>query len=327
MMKSCSLDMSRPVSRCKWKEVLGYDDEHSSARHSRSQSTSTSTSTSSHQSSTYSWSPQIIFQPSLPTYPRLPRDITFFRSRHDILLAPSSPAPSSNDLKPLPPPPHLFYITVQRPSSSESSPSPSPSSSFSGKSTFSSSNYKQHVGRPDLILHSGPSKANTVISYAKFLPETGETEITLCPPAPKAVSANFSTLDLPLPSSDDIGHSRSPSTSTSSSLTSYSSTSSTSTSSCERRRRRTGFRTETLIPSHPHLFQATNHTFHHAHPSSSKRERFEWRYTSGPFLRENDRGRESGGLKLVRCETGEVVAVYAGLGEGADRDRKRSTLR
>jgi hypothetical protein len=26
----------------------------------------------------------------------------------------------------------------------------------------------------------------------------------------------------------------------------------------------------------------------------------------------------------VRCATGEVVAVYAGLGEGADRDKKRN---
>ncbi len=44
------------------------------------------------------------------------------------------------------------------------------------------------------------------------------------------------------------------------------------------------------------------------------RERFEWRYTSGPFVRTIDSAKESGGLKLIRTSTGDVVAVYAGLG-------------
>jgi hypothetical protein len=44
-------------------------------------------------------------QTTYPSYPRFPKDITFFRSKSDILLSPSPPAPSTNDLKPLPPPP------------------------------------------------------------------------------------------------------------------------------------------------------------------------------------------------------------------------------
>ncbi|CZR64204.1 uncharacterized protein PAC_14102 [Phialocephala subalpina] len=279
--------MSRSTAGSKWKEVLGFDDEHSSSRHSRTISSSTTSTPHS---------PLLIYQPTQPSYPRFPRDITFFRSRSDILLSPSSPAPSPNDLKPLPAPPHLFYITVQRESSSGES-----------------------IGRPDLILHSGPSKANTVLSYAKFHQVTPDTELTLCPAVPKAVSANFSTLDvnfsLPNP------HSRSNSTSTSTS----NSTSSSSGSSVSRERR-TKFHTETLTPSSGALFSTEKHTFHHTLPHTSPpiRERFEWRYTSGPFLRPGDRGRESGGLKLLRCSTGDVVAVYAGLGEGGDRDKRRN---
>ncbi|KAF8857101.1 hypothetical protein BDZ45DRAFT_727012 [Acephala macrosclerotiorum] len=280
--------MSRSTSGSKWKEVLGFDDEHSSSRHSRNTS-STSTSTP--------YSPQLIYQPTPPTYPRFPRDITFFRSRSDILLSPSSPAPSPNDLKPLPAPPHLFYITVQRESSSSES-----------------------IGRPDLILHSGPSKANTVLSYAKFHQITPETELTLCPAVPKAVSANFSTLDLNL--SLPNPHSRSSSTSTSTTT----STSSSSSGSSVGRERRTKFHTEALTPSSGSLFSVEKHTFHHTLPHTSPpiRECFEWRYTSSPFLRPGDRGRESGGLKLVRCSTGDVVAVYAGLGEGGGIDKRKN---
>ncbi|KUJ14635.1 uncharacterized protein LY89DRAFT_686322 [Mollisia scopiformis] len=292
-------------SGSKWKEVLGFDDEYTSSRHSRKQSTSTSSS----QPSNSLWSPQLIYQPTPPSYPRLPRDITFFRSRSDILLSPSSPAPSPNDLKPLPAPPHLFYITVQR-------------EYYPNSSNSSTSSAGTSIGRPDLILHSGPCKANTVLSYAKFHPLTEDTELTLCPAVPKAVSANFSTLDVTFPLPNQ--HSRSNSTSTSDS-TSNSTTSST-TSSTRERERRTKFHTETLTPSNGSLFSAEKHTFHHTLPCSSPpiRERFEWRYSGGPFLRPGDRGRESGGLKLVRCTTGDVVAVYAGLGEGGDRDKRKN---
>jgi len=204
-------------------------------------------------------------QPTYPAYPRFPKDITFFRFKSDILLSPSSPAPSANDLKPLPAPPHLFYITIQK---------DHPSSPIS-------------TARPDIILHSGPSKASTLLCLAKFHSVTQSTDITLCPPAPKPISANFSRTNFSLPIGNRSGD--------------------------EKTSSRPKFKFEVLSPSGG-IFTTEKYSFCHTLPRTSVRERFEWRYTSGPFLRTLESARESGGLKLIRTNTGDVVAVYAGLG-------------
>lgn len=47
-------------------------------------------------------------------------------------------------------------------------------------------------------------------------------------------------------------------------------------------------------------------------PSAGRRERFEWRNSSSPAVR-NLEGRRKGS-KFVRVSTGEVLAVYAGAG-------------
>jgi hypothetical protein len=210
-------------------------------------------------------------QTDYPSYPRFPKDITFFRSKSDILLSPSAPAPSKNDLKPLPPPPHLFYITIQK---------DNPTSPIS-------------TSRPDIILHSGPEKASTVLSLAKFHSVTQATDITLCPPAPKSTSANFSRTSFSLP----IQTGRS-----GSGLEVHSPT-----------KDRPTFKFEVLTPSGG-IFTTEKYSFCHTLPRTQEKERFEWKYTSGPFVRTVESTRESGGLKLIRSSTGDVVAVYAGLG-------------
>lgn len=204
-------------------------------------------------------------QSTYPAYPRFPKDITFFRSKSDILLSPSSPAPSQNDLKPLPAPPHLFYITIQK---------DNPTSPIS-------------TARPDIMLHSGPSKASTVLCLAKFHSVTQATDITLCPPAPKPISSNFSQTNFSLP----VGN----------------------RSEEEKEQNRPKFKFEVLTTSGG-IFTTEKYSFSHTLPRTLVREKFEWRYTSGPFVRTLESARESGGLKLIRMRTGDVVAVYAGLG-------------
>ncbi|PMD42492.1 hypothetical protein L207DRAFT_632255 [Hyaloscypha variabilis F] len=204
-------------------------------------------------------------EPKFPVYPRFPKDITFFRSKSDILLSPSPPAPSKNDLKPLPPPPHLFYITIQK---------DTPTSPLS-------------TSRPDIILHSGAEKSSTPLALAKFHSVTQATDITLCPPSPKSASASFSRTNFSLP----IGR----------------------RSSEESEKARPKFKFEVLTPSGG-IFTTEKYSFCHTLPRTQVRERFEWKYTSGPFVRSVESARESGGLKLVRSSTGDVVAVYAGLG-------------
>lgn len=251
--------MHRSNSRSKWMEVLGFD-EPLSSHGNRSSPGSSLTYSSDGQEPTYELVHHALPSPGCSTYPRFPRDITFFRSRGDVLLSPSSPAPSPNDIKPLPAPPHLFYITIQR----------DPASIIS-------------TARPDLILHSGPSKASTVISFAKFHSVTQMTDITLCPAPPRSVSANFSTTNFSFP--------RPPH---------------------EKQRIRPKFKFEQLAPTGG-IFSAEKHEFCHTLPWSGVRERFEWRHSSGPFVRTIDR--DSGGLKLLRVSTGDVIAVYAGLGQ------------
>ena len=250
-------------SRSKWMDVLGFD-QPVEERGYRSSPGSSPTCSADEQESAYEFVRYPLRSPTYMTYPRFPRDITFFRSRGDILLSPSSPAPSPNDIKPLPAPPHLFYITIQK----------DPSSQIS-------------TARPDLLLHSGPSKASTVISFAKFHSVTQMTDITLCPTPPRSANANFSTTNFSFPRSLPPQ---------------------------ETQRLRPKFKFEQLSPTGG-IFSAEKYEFCHTLPWNNVRERFEWRHTSGPFFRTYDR--DSGGLKLIRVSTGDVIAVYAGLGQSS----------
>ncbi|KAH9214976.1 hypothetical protein DL95DRAFT_501777 [Leptodontidium sp. 2 PMI_412] len=256
--------MHRSNSRSKWMDVLGFD-QPVEARGYQSSPGSSPTYSSDGQESAYGFVRYPLRSPTYATYPRFPRDITFFRSRGDILLSPSSPAPSPNDIKPLPAPPHLFYITIQK----------DPSSMIS-------------TGRPDLLIHSGPSKASTVISFAKFHSVTQTTDMTLCPTPPRSASANFSTPNFSIPRSLP--------------------------QETQKQRMRPKFKFEQLAPTGG-IFSAEKYEFCHTLPWNDVRERFEWRHTSGPFVRTIDR--DSGGLKLIRVSTGDVIAVYAGLGHSS----------
>jgi hypothetical protein len=339
--------MYRSNSRSKWKDVLGFDDEGatlaypsppssppassiysgfreklrpSTARsreksrerepfqrppsresfwsrsHTRSHTNASRTTADSNQSRESFWSRSLsrkasreTFRPDTsqsrpytsPTqanYPRFPKDITFFRSKSDILLSPSAPAPSKNDLKPLPPPPHLFYITIQK---------DTPTSPIS-------------TSRPDIILHSGAEKAATVLALAKFHSVTQATDITLCPPGPKPASANFSRTNFSLPIQTGRGGVEDPVKSPN----------------------RPRFKFEVLTPSGG-IFTTERYSFCHTLPRTGARERFEWKYTSGPFVRTIESARESGGLKLIRSSTGDTVAVYAGLGPSSRASKPR----
>lgn len=80
------------------------------------------------------------------------------------------------------------------------------------------------------------------------------------------------------------------------------------------------YKTERLSPMGG-IFSPEKYAFCHTLPRSFVRERFEWRYSSGPFIRTQDGNKESGGLKLIRVTTGETVAVYAGLGNVGNDER------
>ncbi|TVY52083.1 hypothetical protein LCER1_G007965 [Lachnellula cervina] len=205
-------------------------------------------------------------------YPRLPRDITFYRKKQDFLLAPSPPAPSRGDRKPLPAPPHLFYITIQQ----DESP-------------------WEYTRKPDVILHTNASQKSPILSYVEFHTATMKADITLCPygsdstPPSDSKSTNFA-----FPSPTPIQN--------------------------EANGDLPKFKSERLSPMGG-IFSPEKYAFCHTLPRSFVRERFEWRYSSGPFIRTQDGNKESGGLKLIRVTTGETVAVYAGLGNVSNEER------
>ncbi|KAL2072137.1 hypothetical protein VTL71DRAFT_11480 [Oculimacula yallundae] len=241
--------MHRSDSRTKWMDVLGFDQPVQIRGHRHSPGNSI-TSSSDGQESAYGYVDYPLHSPTYAAYPRLPREITFLRSRGDILLSPSSPAPLPNDIKPLPAPPHLFYISIQK------------------------------DARADLLVHSGPSKVSTVIAFAKFYSVTQITDITLRPTLPRSASINFS---FPYSSQETLKQRAYPKS-----------------------------KFEQLAPTNG-LFGVEKYEFCYTLPWNDVRERFEWRHTSGPFMRSIDR--DSGGLKLIRVSTGNVIAVYAGLGQ------------
>ncbi|KAJ5046532.1 uncharacterized protein L3040_003775 [Drepanopeziza brunnea f. sp. 'multigermtubi'] len=177
-----------------------------------------------------------------------------------MVLRPSFPAvPSASDEPPLLPSPQQFYINIQK-------------------------HPQLNTARPDLILHSGPTKASAIMSFAKFYSMTQLTDITLCPPASSRSPSPITNFSLP----------RSPS------------------AKKLEERNRPKFKFEQLV-STGGLFKAEKFEFSYTLPLSDTRETFEWQHASGFFGRTI--GRDSGGLKLVRASTGDVMAVYVGLGE------------
>jgi len=215
-------------------------------------------------------SPVTLSPGASPPYPRLPRDITFYRKKTDFLLAPSPPAPSRNDRKPLPAPPHLFYITIQQ----DESP-------------------WEYTRKPDVILHTNASQSSMILSYVEFHTATMKADITLCPYGSDSTSGYKST-NFAFPSPPPI--------------------------QAEADGNLPKFKTERLSPLGG-IFSPEKYAFCHTLPRSFVRERFEWRYSSGPFIRTQDGNKESGGLKLIRVTTGETVAVYAGLGNVSSDER------
>ncbi|PBP23066.1 alternative oxidase [Diplocarpon rosae] len=248
--------MQHSKSRAKWMEVLGFDEDHSS-QESRSDPDSSPTYSDDGIEHTDELIRRLLpCPPVYSAYPRLPRNMTFFRSKDDILISASPPAPAQNDMDLLPvPPPQQFYITIQKDTSSAMCP------------------------RPEIALHSGPSKASSVISFAKFHSVTQATSITLCPTPTNAVSkvgmTNFSRPRFPA-----------------------------------KERIRPKFKFEELVPRSG-ILRSERYEFCHSLRGTGKRETFEWRHASGPFTRMVDKN--SGGLRLVRVSTGDVIAVYAGL--------------
>ncbi|KAG9243655.1 hypothetical protein BJ878DRAFT_509775 [Calycina marina] len=100
--------------------------------------------------------------PSQQKFPPMPRDLTFTRTgEQDLLLFPSSPPPSKNDIKPLPDPPALYYVTNQQYDTSPAEFKIPP--------------------KPDLMLHFGPCRQTSIMSFAQFHNSTLASNITLCP--------------------------------------------------------------------------------------------------------------------------------------------------
>jgi hypothetical protein len=121
--------------------------------------------------------------------------------------------------------------------------------------------------------------------------------MTLCPPAPKPLSANFSLMNF-----------------------SYAKSSTSSWPGRELERPR--FQVEPLS-STCGIFTTEKYSFGHTHQRTGVRERFEWRNSSRSFIRSFDEKQETGGLKLVRIRTGDVIAVYAGLGQTKAQNTSR----
>jgi hypothetical protein len=135
------------------------------------------------------------------------------------------------------------------------------------------------------MLHSGPKKSSSIISFADFHQISLSTDIVVCPRSLQDSNrVNPPSFSFPTPISE--GYQSKPGV---------------------------GFKSEKLSLTGG-VFTTEKYAFFHSTLYTRGREKFEWRHSSGPFLRTIDGVRESGGLKLVRIRTGETLAVYAGLG-------------
>ncbi|QSZ32008.1 hypothetical protein DSL72_001577 [Monilinia vaccinii-corymbosi] len=245
---------------------------------------------------------------------RFPRELTFTRnSICDVLLSASSPDPATdNQTAPPSPPPPLFYITIHQ-STSQSAPACPPTG---------------HANNPDIALHSTASPKSPLLAFASFNTVTLITDITTLPPptrprspvTPPSSSSSSSSLPskpiVPPPTTYNLP------TAPGDSLTFGV--------------RSQGYKTEKLVPTGG-IFTSERYAFYHTLPRTFVKEKFEWRQvsssssSSGPHLGLSSIPEEmtskKGGvkMKLMRCSTGETIAVYVGVGmEGcADTERKR----
>ncbi|KAF7876535.1 hypothetical protein EAF04_001624 [Stromatinia cepivora] len=243
---------------------------------------------------------------------RFPRDLTFTRnSISDILLSPSSPpaaSPASNNQKPLPSPPPLFYITIH-----QSTPHNVPALPPPG-----------NPNKPDIALHSTASPNSPLLAFACFNTVTLITDITTLPPPTRPISP------LTPPSSSCL-----PSKSIVPPPTTYNLPTSPGDSLTFGVRSQ-GYKTERLVPTGG-IFTAERYAFYHTLPRTFVKEKFEWRQVSssssssaphvGLAAVPEEMTSKKGGvkLKLMRCSTGETIAVYVGVGneDWADKERKR----
>ena len=367
--------MTRRLFRApKWKAVLGFDDGVPPTRFEPPPSPPYSDDEKDPKSVLF-LPPRSRTHPSQQHFPRMPRDITFTRTGpQDLMLSPSSPAPSRNDIKPLPDPPALFYMTNQQDDTSPSEFKIPP--------------------KPDLMLHSGPSRTTSIISFAQFHTRTLATDITLCPVSPRSAansvsssrsgtptnnlrhyrsfsssssgtpifSAPASNLDrnvspisfsrsptpifsIPESSFDytvsPIGSSRSsppifsdPARHVLRNVNSIPSIRSTTPVSRHVNHSRNGssvssipyFCCEKLVPIGGIFKTGEKYAFYITIPKTGIREKFEWRHSSGPFIRTIVEIRRSSGLELVRCLNDETVAVYAGLSRNSTNKNPRRVV-
>ncbi|KAF7912360.1 uncharacterized protein EAF01_001381 [Botrytis porri] len=238
---------------------------------------------------------------------RFPRDLTFTRnSIYDILLSPSSTQPVSNGHKPASSPPPLFYITIHQ-STPQSVPALPPPS---------------NPNKPDIALHSTASPNSPLLAFASFNTVTLITDITTLPPPTRPLS--------PLTPPSSSSH---PSKSIVPPPTTYNLPTSANESLTFGVRSH-GYKTEKLVPTGG-IFTAERYAFYHTLPRTFVKEKFEWRQVSssssaphvGLASVPEEMTSKKGGvkMKLMRCSTGETIAVYVGVGneDWADKERKR----
>ncbi|KAF5876561.1 putative alternative oxidase protein [Botrytis fragariae] len=217
---------------------------------------------------------------------RFPRDLTFTRnSIYDILLSPSSAQPVSNGHKPASSPPPLFYITIHQ-STPQSRSIPPP-----------------HPIHPSSLLQALTPYNHPPTAHAPALPLT-----------PPSSSSHPSKSIVPPPTTYNLP------TSPNDSLTFGV--------------RSQGYKTEKLVPTGG-IFTAERYAFYHTLPRTFVKEKFEWRQVSssssaphvGLASVPEEMTSKKGGvkMKLMRCSTGETIAVYVGVGneDWADKERKR----
>ncbi|POS85821.1 hypothetical protein EPUL_004985 [Erysiphe pulchra] len=286
----------------KWKEVLGFGDGFSRSNKTRSMTISQPRS-NFYQITTddaYTATKPVISEISTNkklSYPVIPRDIIFIHRKNEILVSACQPPTSSS------------HIETSRPSS------------LTGKPLFLitlSADSLNDTGRPDVILHASADKASTAVCFSKIHFSTPVTEMTLCPPPKKSISANFSTDDISMkPSrfnSHDNNH-KSKHVKSKSVCTGTYSISANNTSApynpCDTSLPR--FRTERLFKVADSTTSSCKYVFFYGY------EAFEWRRTEqnahnlNRFRQKSiiEEGYDSGGMKLIRALTGEVLVVFA----------------
>lgn len=289
----------------KWKEVLGFGDGFSRSNKTRSMTIS-QPRPNFYQITTddaYTVNEPVISEISTNkklSYPVIPRDIIFIHHKNEIMVSACQPPTSSSP------------IETSRPSS------------LTGKPLFLitlGADSLNDTGRPDVILHASADKASTAVCFSKIHFSTPVTEMTLCPPPKKSISANFSTDDVstsfPKPSrfnSHENNHkpkhvkSKSICTGTyfipaNNNFAPYNPID----SSLPR------FRTERLFQVIDSTTSSFKYVFFYGY------EAFEWRRTE-PNVHHLNRLRQrsiteedcsSGGMRLIRALTNEVLVVFA----------------